>query len=330
MKERTNAMTCWFWNISRPDSDYFNSELGYGRLRQGWAYDAKLDLRKLKEKLNAKEQLDNSEMTAWTRCSYMLLNIQRGDLVVVKNVPSGDQFTIVRVDGEYSFTIDPAVGDFGHYLPIVNLRTYNRFAVAVSPPFQRALSRAQSPIVRTFKHEKTVRDLYDIPAGLNTREPEAGTLKLERIRGGVLTELKKLLKAGLLAAIDPGLAENLILHLLRQDGMTVTYNGGSNELGADILASRDLGYGLTIKVGVQVKYFQGVDNSLKGLSQLEQAFEAHQLDAGLLVSFADQLSNELLKKLEEMKKTLNVEVLYGENLYERLLSLVIGSDPLAD
>jgi hypothetical protein len=85
------------------------------------------------------------------------------------------------------------------------------------------------------------------------------------------------------------------------------------------------------KIGVQVKYFQGVDNSLKGLSQLEQAFQAHQLAAGLLVSFADQLGDELLKKkLEEMKKTLNVEVLYGENLYQRLLSLVIGSDPLAD
>lgn len=44
-------MECWFWNIDRPMQSYFRSELDHGRLRQGWGYDQKLDLRKIKAKI---------------------------------------------------------------------------------------------------------------------------------------------------------------------------------------------------------------------------------------------------------------------------------------
>ena len=98
--------------------------------------------------------------------------------------------------------------------------------------------------------------------------------------------------------------------MLEADGMAVTYNGGPSERGADILAERDLGYGLSAKIGIQVKFFEGVHSDPHGLDQLEQAFKEHGLDAALLVSFADELSPEVAARLTEMQRTLNIRAIY--------------------
>ena len=61
---------------------------------------------------------------AWNRCHDMLgieNTLQEGDLVVVKNVPDGDHFTIVRVCGPYDFQLDPDIGDYGHLRAILGV-----------------------------------------------------------------------------------------------------------------------------------------------------------------------------------------------------------------
>ncbi len=110
-------MECWFWNIDPSAQDYFSSELDKGTLRQGWGYDERLKLSKLKTKTDDHIAFDDEEQRAWDRCNTMLLYIKEGDLIVVKNVPTREQFTIVEVKGSYDYNIED-IGDYGHILPV--------------------------------------------------------------------------------------------------------------------------------------------------------------------------------------------------------------------
>jgi len=67
-------MECWFWNIDTPSQAYFRAELEQGRLRQGWGYDHKLDLRRIKAKLDQSAQLGEEEQATWSHCQSMLRN----------------------------------------------------------------------------------------------------------------------------------------------------------------------------------------------------------------------------------------------------------------
>jgi hypothetical protein len=287
-----------------------------------------LDLRKLKTKLEEKRPLDEQEAATWSHCAAMLDKIAPRDIVVVKNVPDGQHFTIVEVTGTYDFALDTEIKDFGHYLPVKCPQVYLRRASAVELPFATALSRERHAIQRTYRHADTVNRLYSLSSDLTTSTAQELPERLHDIWLIILTELKSLLKVQLHKIIDWKIAELLVLKLLEHDGMTVTYNGGSQEQGADLLATQELGYGLTTKLGVQVKYHQGVESETYGLSQLRQAFEKHELDAGLLVSFADELAPDVEKLLSEMRKTVNLEVLYGDDLYEVLLNLIVGTGAL--
>jgi hypothetical protein len=71
-------MQSWFWNIDSKNRDYFSEELRNGRLRQGWGYDHRLDLRTLKQKLDQNETFDGEESEAWKRCSVMFTYIGKG------------------------------------------------------------------------------------------------------------------------------------------------------------------------------------------------------------------------------------------------------------
>ncbi|HWO35398.1 MAG TPA: hypothetical protein VNO32_41920, partial [Candidatus Acidoferrum sp.] len=61
-------MECWFWNIDRPMQSYFRSELEQSRLRQGWGYNQKLDLRKIRAKIDTPKPLDEDEQGTWSHC----------------------------------------------------------------------------------------------------------------------------------------------------------------------------------------------------------------------------------------------------------------------
>ena len=69
-----------------------------------------------------------------------------------------------------------------------------------------------------------------------------------------------------------------------------------------------------------------MDDDTRGLDQLEQAFREHKVDTCLLVTFAESLGPSLSKRVAELKQRYKVEVLYGENLYGRLLELLADPD----
>ena len=315
-------MECWFWNIDITMQSYFTDELQRHRLRQGWGYDERLDLRKLHVKVSANTSLDPEEQKAWDRCHPMLLYMQEGDLVAVKNVPGRDQFTIARVTGGYDFKIDPSIGDYGHFLPVEIVTAYHKYSKVVPSPLVNALNREQNPIRVTYKHQQAIRDLASKDTTSEERDnPEQFKEKVAKWRGSLLPHLRDALKVNL----SPNETERLILEMLKRDGMDVLWSAGPREQGADLLCDVQLGYGLTSKLAIQVKMHWGEDYDITGIDQLEHAFLAHGVQAGLLVSTADKLGENVINRIEEAQKKYNIRIIYGEELYGRLLELIADS-----
>jgi predicted Mrr-cat superfamily restriction endonuclease len=309
-------MNCWFWNIDLNARKYINEELQKHHLRQGWGYDDKLDLRKLNDKVASKTPLDPDEQVAWSRCWYMLSEIKVGDLVAVKNVPDRDKFTIVKVTGPYDFT-NEAHEDYEHVLPVEIVGVYHKQSEFVPTTLVNALNRERNPIRVTYKHKQAVCDLASKVTDTTPEErakPEQFKEKVTKWQSKLLTPLKKALQADL----SHKETERLILEMLKRDGMDVVWNAGPGEQGADLLGDPQIGYGIPYKLAIQVKMHWEQDNDQTGIDQLERAIAAHGVQAGLL-------GPDLKKRIEESKKKYNIQVVYGEDLFVRLLELIADS-----
>lgn len=319
-------MNCWFWNIDRSSLQYLSDELQQSRLRQGWGYEERLDLRMLHKKVQAMQKLDEAEQQAWDRCHAMLNYIKVGDLIVVKNIPTPEHFTLVRVTGNYEFSIDSPFGDYGHILPIETLNEFLKISSLVSAPFANALNREQYPIRITYKHQQAVRDLESIPTTSKEKnKPEPLKEKMTKWRERLIPHLKEELQKDL----SPKETERLIGVMLRKNILgEIQWSAGPNERGADFLGEVPLGYGFMSKLAIQVKMHWGTDHDSTGIEQLVQAFEVHGIQAGLLVTTADQLGDQLKQRLEEAEKKYNIRILYGNELFGYLLEVI--ADPSAD
>jgi len=314
-------MSCWFWNIDKAETKYFMEELSAGKLRQGWGYSDNLNLRKLRERIDRGEQLEEYEDAAWTRVSPMLL-IKADDLVIVKNVPDSNHFTLVEVSGEYGFEIGD-LGDYGHYLPVKVLKEFHKHAYIVRAPMVNALEREAHPIRVTYKHASSVEDLRAL-AGSITEEQAKKVEEFREIANSWKRKLSDHLREYLHGEyLNSRKAEKLIEALLIADGFDVDFTAGPSERGADLITFVPLTYNLKAKLALQIKKHTGIDNDLTGINQIIGAFEAHRADAGLLVTFADELGPDLEKKIREARRKYNLDVLYGEELYERLLELIV-------
>jgi hypothetical protein len=252
----------------------------------------------------------------------MLTRIATGDLVVVKNVPDSDHFSMVRVSGRYEFEISAETSDQGHILPVEHLGAYHKNAGAVPSSMVRALNREQHPIRRTLKHKDTVIAVAELDSD-EAAEPEPFKAKVDNWRSQLSSQMREFLWESL----DHRNAERLVLEMLRNDGLNVEWTAGPDERGADLETEIIHGYGLSTSIAIQVKFHRGTEYQLRGLKQIEQAFKERSVDAGLLVTFADELSDDVEQYLREIRHRYreNVDILYGEELYARLLELIADS-----
>lgn len=316
-------MECWFWNIDKDSMDFFSSELDSGQLRQGWGGLYDLDLTKIKAKMDKGAPLTEQEEETWVRC-YPMLIIKEGDLIAVKNVPSNEFFTLVRVIGRYKFDINPTVGDYGHILPVEKINVFHRRSTYVDAPFIRALNREQNPIRVTHKHRQSLEELalLEVPAEKAKVASQFEDRK-EKCRKDLIAQLKKSVNKHL----EPSDVELLILDMMTNGGLASDYTAGSGEKGADLISTIKIGFGLKdFKLAIQVKKSEGTYGDQRGIDQIRRALEERNADAGLLVTTGDNLSDELVKMIEDIKSTgVRVEALYGEQLYERLLEAVAVS-----
>jgi len=93
-------------------------ELNIGRLRQGWGWDERQDLRNFKMDEGA------------GRNRPMFQKVKKADILLIPQLPSWGQIAIVEATDDwskgYKFKIDDKLGDYGHIFPAKFIKRFTR------------------------------------------------------------------------------------------------------------------------------------------------------------------------------------------------------------
>ena len=129
------ARRYWVFRIDKTRSDFFYKELLNNRLRQGWGWDIKQDLRNLQIDQGAKRNL------------AMFNRVKKDDIILVPSIPTHQDVTIVRATDDwnkgYLFEIAQKYEDYGHIFPAEQLKSFKRFNPSVSARIRATLKNVQ-------------------------------------------------------------------------------------------------------------------------------------------------------------------------------------------
>ncbi|MFY0606419.1 MAG: hypothetical protein JXR10_06885 [Cyclobacteriaceae bacterium] len=114
----------WGYRINKNNIDFFTQELHQGRLRQGWGYDERQNLRNMTLDEGAGRNLS------------MYNKVKKGDLLLIPHLPKWGVVAIVEATDDwfthYEFSIDSELGDYGHVFPAKFLKSFSRQNAVVS------------------------------------------------------------------------------------------------------------------------------------------------------------------------------------------------------
>ncbi|MDM8567230.1 hypothetical protein QUF74_16470 [Candidatus Halobeggiatoa sp. HSG11] len=143
---------CWIWNVSTVNKNYLIKQLKVEQLLgQECGYNKKINLHYLKAK--KRENLIKEEWYTWDSCKFMIIGIKKDDLIVIKNIPNYDYFTIVKVVGEYKFKLTSNKNNLNHFLPIEIVGEFYKYSKIVPSSFLRTLNRELHPIHMTRNYQ---------------------------------------------------------------------------------------------------------------------------------------------------------------------------------
>ncbi len=108
----------WCYRIDTSKIKYFESELTEGRLRQGWGWDDKQNLR-------------NFKMDEGAGRNFAMFNrVKKGDILLVPQLPNWGEVALVEAMEDwnigYKFEIDSKLYDYGHIFPAKYLKKFTR------------------------------------------------------------------------------------------------------------------------------------------------------------------------------------------------------------
>lgn len=120
----------WGYRICTEEGSFFWEEIQAGRLRQGWGYKPEHDLK-------------NSKADDGSRRNMRMLEVKKGDLLLVPRIPEWDDVCILEATEDwytgYSFEIAERYGDFGHIFPVKLVKVFNRHHLNVSADIRSTL-----------------------------------------------------------------------------------------------------------------------------------------------------------------------------------------------
>ena len=265
----------WF-TVVRTDegNEWLQDELAEGRLRQGWGAPG-LGLTTAAGEPVAKLDWE-AAYGGWAdwgapsprRFAILrrMLELDRGDIVVMPKMPAWDRFTMARATGRYRFELADGREDFGHLIPVEpdSVRTFLydscNEARLVSALFGRANHWPAVSFCGTAKHLEAARSLLDRPSSLESKPRrelwEAAINDAFRAAAEAL--------AAEVAAWNGQMFEDAVRQCFVDQGYELKeyrrYNrdGGDMDMVVSPPASRH-GVFLPTEIAVQVKWKQGVD-----------------------------------------------------------------------
>jgi len=327
---------------SKDNREWIWSELGEGRLRQGWGWLPEQDLDLIYEKRNRGEDLRPEEKSSW-RSRRMLgktwNGLKVGDVVVSPNLPEQGKWVLMRVAGEYRYDRPPGKsetdepGDFGHILPVEPVKVGGKIAVIdPSSPFVdarlRGTMRTMSRIWGIDHLAEAVKRLTKaIASGEDTSVRQSPEQRRTGFLDAVREQVSDVVWSRLHETYRGAEFEHLLVLLLESvygEG-SVEHKGGPREKGADLIVTTKGPLGLVFKTAVQAKLYDGKQFDLHPVEQLRWARDNHGVQAGVVLTTAEEVSQEVQEALTKAAEDLQIDVrVWVRDDFVRLLLRYLG------
>lgn len=327
-----------YWAI-RTDKDnkaLLLDELRSGRLRQGWGHEQAQDLQMIQAEIskaaNWWERLSSTQREVLPQLRMLSTSedsVQRGDWVVVPNLPDHGEFLIAEVVGPYRY--DPLVlstdhdvnelgQDYGHILPVRLLtdRGINKYAAEVDARIRSTLKTPMRMWNIDYCGESLETLLESYKAGRDFSTAKSGAARLAKAWETALSHAVSALRDRLGPALDSGFqaAEweepiKMVLQRLYPEA-DVRWVAGPRESGADVIVQIPNHFGeLPWLIVVQVKNYQG-EIGTAVLTQLRNAHSRYSTEGKLLclvvMTTAEKASADWRKTADALSQELNVPI----------------------
>ena len=169
----------WCYRIDTNNINYFKDQLHNGKLRQGWGWDQRQDLRNFEMDEGAGRNL------------AMFEKVKRGDILLVPRLPSWGEIAIVEATEDWSegyrFEIDNRLGDYGHIFPAKYVRRFTRNNENVTGNLRSTL-RNPSRFWGINHYSEDVESLLAVSEDRLVKRQDHES-RLESVIGGVFTSV---------------------------------------------------------------------------------------------------------------------------------------------
>jgi hypothetical protein len=297
--------------------DYILECLQRGELRQGWGYDERFDLNLLAAKLDKHgwrvSALDSEERKVWRGNQRMWPGhwgrIKVGDVIVLPKLPIDRHWMIVRVAGDYIFDLNEKVGDYGHVLPVEVL----------VPDVANSNRRSDSDLVRSMRNRGRLWSLTRYAASVEELLTAAadgevlGTADtdLERLKD-VMSDAIRDMRNHMDKRFGGNQYEAPVGRLLERiyGAGAVNPTHGPSERGADFEITTVDPFGVTFTTVVQLKAYSGQIGAWNhdALDNIRDAVNHYGADAAVILTTADDETEEFRKAREDLEEELQVQI----------------------
>jgi len=285
--------------------DFILKELRNGRLRQGWGYQDDQDLELIQQKWDKGKKLSSTQKEAsrhWRMVNGSIDEgyIQKGDWILVPNIPENGRFSICEVTGDYYFSREKHE-DYGHIRPVKVLTpeggVVNNHQL-VHGDLRRSL-RCRSRMWNIYSHRDSLKQIISAGKEVDLLSGVSPVKRAENLMAPIIADMRTSASKEIADIIFKNIrAESyesvLQTALDRLFQVTVNHTGGSGEQGADL----DIVIQNPFKgddsadwvVPVQVKDY--TDTVGEGTAeQLEQAFESRSKEGKQVIAVVLLVTN---------------------------------------
>jgi len=323
---------CFVFRINYDDAhEFVIDELFKGTLRQGWGVidlelvdsDGKtVDRNKwVANYLNAwDEPVEEIEASNRYWILLRMLELKKGDIVIIPKTRNWQTLTICTVNKEYWFDKETATmwSDFRHCIGVENQRTYSYDSCSEAKLISSKFIAYQSAVnnVRAEKFIENVKELYK-------REDNFKSATIRQLLLQIKQKSIDKITPDILG-LNPSYFEDVVAECLKIKGYVITamrkYDGEGAD--ADIVAVLPLPFfsifiDTSPTILIQVKKKSGIDRDDRaGIEQLIKAKKHFENPICILINTADRISEETEKyALQE-----NIKIIGGNHVMELLLT----------
>lgn len=302
----------WVMRTDKNNIDLIYREVKEGRLRQGWGYQEDQNLDIIRSAMSEGKSLNDDQKVCWRGNRRMHPqewdSIQKGDLILLPNLPNLGLWSIAKVVGDYYYQIHPNYRDYGHILKVELLnreKPVNPYSEFVSANLRKTMTNR----LRLWNIDPYKEDVDKLISAIDRKEEVSKSISgIDKLLN-IHSSLSKILEKEFRDKFHGSEFEEPIKNLLKKIYQNVERRAGSGEKGADFICSFTDGLGVSHKIAVQVKMREGKASWLRPLEQIEEAFDNYEnVSAGVIITMADSFSDDFEKKKIEIEKERNIPI----------------------